>query len=145
MERLYREECDFHDAKTPDRCMRIYSDGFKCFSCGAHGDQVEFAAQMENIPMNDAVKRVAAIGGIDTGISGREAFRRVAERLREKEQKARREDALRKEYTRLCDKRRRLVRTIDAAPPLSDEWCEAKSILPGLEANIDYIFEKLAR
>ncbi len=48
--------CPFHKDKTPS--CKLYVDRFKCFGCGAHGDAVDFVAQLFGLAPLEAVKRI---------------------------------------------------------------------------------------
>lgn len=39
--------CPFHKDRHPS--MKIYKDGFKCFTCGKYGDIFVFVQEMENV------------------------------------------------------------------------------------------------
>lgn len=51
--------CPFHQDKTPS--LKLYPDGkgFYCFSCGAGGDQVKFAALYQGVSNYEAAKGLA--------------------------------------------------------------------------------------
>lgn len=44
--------CPFHKDKRPS--MKIYKDGYTCFSCGRHGDVFTFVQEMEHCSFKDA-------------------------------------------------------------------------------------------
>ena len=50
--------CPFHGEKTPS--MKLYEKNYHCFGCGAHGDVIALAANLFNIPMLEAAKRINA-------------------------------------------------------------------------------------
>ena len=78
--------CPFHADKRPS--MKVYADGYYCFSCGNGGDAIKFVARMENIPNHAAATRVAEIGGMtlsESDYRGRETVRRVAAARRSEE------------------------------------------------------------
>ena len=54
--------CIFHNDKHPS--MKLYKDHYHCFSCGAHGDVISFAAQLFSLSQYEAAKRLAAEFGI---------------------------------------------------------------------------------
>ena len=73
--------CPFHNEKTGS--FKVYSDGtYHCFGCGAHGDVIDFVAQMDNIDFNEACKR---LGG-EMSFSG---YRAANRRKRAAEDKSR--------------------------------------------------------
>lgn len=51
--RNHMASCPFHGAdKHPS--MRVYEDGFHCFTCGAHGDIFTFVMQRDNLSFKQA-------------------------------------------------------------------------------------------
>ena len=50
--------CPFHDEKTPS--LKLYEKNYHCFGCGAHGDVIALAANLFDIPMLEAAKRINA-------------------------------------------------------------------------------------
>lgn len=48
--------CPFHQDKTPS--CKIYQQRFRCFGCGAAGDQVDFVARLLGLSSLDAAKRL---------------------------------------------------------------------------------------
>lgn len=46
--------CLFHNEKTPS--LAIYEDHYYCFSCGEHGDQIDWVMKTKNLNFNDAVQ-----------------------------------------------------------------------------------------
>lgn len=48
--------CPFHDERTPS--CKLYQNRFKCFGCGAAGDQVDFVARLLGLSSLDAAKRL---------------------------------------------------------------------------------------
>ncbi|MBV9749442.1 MAG: DNA primase, partial [Acetobacteraceae bacterium] len=55
--------CPFHNEKTPS--FYVYDDGYHCFGCGAHGDAVSFAMQIQGLSFPDAVAQLAAEAGLE--------------------------------------------------------------------------------
>lgn len=56
--------CPFHGDTHPS--MKIYSDGFHCFACGAHGDVIYWVMQFDSVPFSVACERLSELYGIDT-------------------------------------------------------------------------------
>lgn len=56
--------CPFHNDRHPS--LKIYPDGkgFYCFTCGAGGDQIKFAAMVRGISNEAAARELAAAFGI---------------------------------------------------------------------------------
>lgn len=51
--------CPFHDDRNPSMFVFPESGRFKCFSCGASGDLVDFVARIENLGVGEAAKKLA--------------------------------------------------------------------------------------
>lgn len=133
--------CPFHADKRPS--MKVYADGYYCFSCGNGGDAIKFVARMENIPNHAAAMRVAEIGGMtlsESDYRGRETARRISAARRSEE---RRREALRGVYGMLCDERHKLLREVEYGVPFSDEWCAAADRLDRIEVKLDGLFDAL--
>lgn len=81
--------CPFHNDKNPS--LKIYPNGkgFYCFTCGAGGDQINFAALYRGASNYEAAKELAAAFGIPISIPVTYQDKREAE-LR---QRRRREEA----------------------------------------------------
>ena len=54
--------CPAHTDRTPS--MKLYSDHFHCFSCGAHGDVIKLTQLILGCTPIDAARRLAADFGI---------------------------------------------------------------------------------
>lgn len=54
----YTGLCPFHPDKHPS--FSIYQDGkrFKCFSCGAEGDTIDFVMRSNNLEFHEAIKLI---------------------------------------------------------------------------------------
>lgn len=48
--------CLFHTDKSPS--MHVYPTSYHCFSCGAHGDVIDFVQKVYGISFIEAVKRL---------------------------------------------------------------------------------------
>jgi CHC2-type zinc finger protein/Toprim domain-containing protein len=46
--------CPFHEDRTPS--LRIYDNGYYCFSCGAHGNQLDWLIAAEGMDRDEAVE-----------------------------------------------------------------------------------------
>ena len=53
--------CPAHDDHTPS--CHIYPDGFKCFSCGAHGDHVDWLEQVHDLSTAGAIRELERRAG----------------------------------------------------------------------------------
>ena len=54
--------CPFHADRTPS--MKLNEDYFYCFVCGASGDVIALTAQLFDLPLAEAAKKLAADFGI---------------------------------------------------------------------------------
>ena len=52
--KLYMGRCPFHEDKNPS--LAVYSDGYKCFGCGASGDVIDFIMQIRNCDFREALE-----------------------------------------------------------------------------------------
>ena len=53
--------CPVHDDHTPS--CHIYRDGFKCFSCGAHGDALDWLEAVHDLSTAEAIKELERRAG----------------------------------------------------------------------------------
>lgn len=61
----YTALCPFHPEDTPSFFIFPATNTFHCFGCGAHGDPISFIQKYEQLSFIDAVKKAAALAGID--------------------------------------------------------------------------------
>lgn len=66
--------CPFHDDHSPS--MKVYPDGFHCFSCGAHTDVIGLVARCRGISLYEAARSLV---GQDFIPSAAPAFPRCGE------------------------------------------------------------------
>lgn len=112
--------CPKHKDKTPS--MKIYKDGFRCFSCGWSGDIFDFVRFMDNLSFKEAF---LALGG--TYETDKEKRAEVQRKIRlaeiERQKKAEKEA----ELMRKRDINNRYITAlrngIACFPVYSDEWC----------------------
>lgn len=69
--------CPFHADRHPS--LKVYNDGYYCFSCGAGGDVITFVARMEHVTNAQAAAKLMAQHGISAETSP-EAHKRLVER-----------------------------------------------------------------
>lgn len=75
--RNYWGLCPFHDDRNPSMQVRPDRGHYKCFSCGAGGDVIDFVMRSEGLDFSGAVMRLAGYYGlVDEG--RREAVRPVS-------------------------------------------------------------------
>ena len=60
--------CPFHDDNNPSMSVSQSKQMYRCFSCGASGSVFHFIRDYENISFQEAVKKVAEMGGIKVDI-----------------------------------------------------------------------------
>ncbi len=60
--------CPFHSEKTPSFTVTREKQIYYCFGCGAGGDVISFVSRIENISRFQALKKVAAMVGINLEI-----------------------------------------------------------------------------
>lgn len=134
--------CPFHADEHPS--LRVYRDGYYCFSCGAGGDVINFVARKEGLRNAEAAALAAQIGGLSlpNDYRARERLRMAAQERRKRDREL---QALEQAYDRLCAVRRGLVAQMDASGPFSGPWCDAARRLPAIEGELDGLFEKLSR
>lgn len=118
--RVGQASCPFHADRHPS--MKIYKDGFHCFSCGFHGDVFDFIARMDGTDFKSAY---LASGG---EYKERGRFQSRLEKYRHEQAKKMRlkQEQQRQKKIRLNNDlidiyREKMRRT----EPLSDAWCRA--------------------
>ena len=55
--RVWKAACPFHDDEGAS--FYVHADGFHCFSCGAHGDAIDFVMRSGSAPSEEAVAILA--------------------------------------------------------------------------------------
>lgn len=58
-----KARCPFHDDHIPS--LIVTEDHYHCFGCGAHGDVIDFTAQLFDLRPYDAARKLAADFGLD--------------------------------------------------------------------------------
>jgi DNA primase len=56
--------CPFHHEKTPSFTINDQKQFYHCFGCGAHGDIITFAMEINNLPFMEAIEMLAAEAGL---------------------------------------------------------------------------------
>jgi len=126
--------CPFHNEKTAS--LKVYSDGFYCFGCGAGGDVISFVAKMEDICNAQAAVRLAS----EFGISDRPVDlpkRREMQKKRQEEKK--RLEEVRRDYDDKCAEFRALNRYLPIATGF-----ERSRVMARLE-YLEHYFETTTR
>lgn len=120
--------CPFHGEKTGS--CRVWSDHFHCYGCGKHGDVIDLAAQLWDVPFQDAVKSVAAMFGIAESCP--DIIRqKQKEAERKRTERAERRRKLQQDYDsavqafRLCETLRDTYRPRSPCEPLNPLFVDA--------------------
>ena len=118
--------CPFHGADRHPS-MKVYSDGFKCFTCGEAGDIFKFVQLIEGCDFKTAFK---ILGGEYEHSSRAERTVRNNKFLRDRKEREAREKA-EDEFKRMLAGTITLLRkVIKVCEPMSDMWCDAQHYLP---------------
>lgn len=122
--------CPFHLDCCPS--LKLNSDFYYCFGCGASGDVIDFVAQLYDLSKPDAAEKLAADFGI---ISDTYPVTKTKPRLsmRQEEEQA---------NLRLLEHRRRL-RTKLKSPPLLEQDLQLADLCRELEKT-EYMLDALA-
>jgi DNA primase len=86
--------------------MQIFPDKnyYRCFSCGAYGDQIDLVAEALNLPLSDAIQLLIRDLGLEGTISQEERDRielEQARRQQERQRKIDQQNSVKQEYRRL--------------------------------------------
>lgn len=55
---LHEGRCPFHDESTPS--FKVYPQNYHCFGCGAHGDALDFIAEIDGCSIGEAIEKLNA-------------------------------------------------------------------------------------
>ena len=132
---MHRVPCPFHNGK--DRNLAIYRNGYKCYVCGASGDQIGYVQAVTGLDFIGAVRDIdrafglglplAGEGRVDPSLLREAALRAERRRLERLEEEEREEDReLLWDLWCLCD------RTLREASPSDPRYAVAAK-------HIDYI------
>lgn len=75
--------CPFHEDNNPS--MKLYSDHFHCFACGAHGDVTDLTARLFGLSKSEAVRKLCSDFGISDSIypvAPKQCIKTITERER---------------------------------------------------------------
>ena len=92
IERGGMAHCPFHGADRHPS-MKIYPNGFKCFTCGEHGDVIDLVAKLLGLPPVDAAKELNNRYGLGLTI-GRAATPQERRKQRQAAEQRRKKQAL---------------------------------------------------
>lgn len=131
VDRAGKCRCPFHNDRTPS--MKVWTDHFHCFGCGAGGDVFEFVQRMEGCDFSEAVRK---LGGEDRpGAHRRKKERTVKDAISEK---IRESDA---QLERYRDQLSKLRATLASAEPFSEAYAFACHRLPVVEERYGQTLE----
>ena len=57
--RWIEARCPFHEEKTPSFKINTERNTFRCYGCDAHGDVIDFVAQIEGVELKEAMAQLA--------------------------------------------------------------------------------------
>lgn len=116
--------CPFHgDDRHPS--MRVYKDGYRCFTCGDYGDVIQFVMKYDGVDFKTAF---TSLGGTYAKISDKQ--RKMAEIKRQdaRRQRERKEKSDRGFKFQLSRAITTCSYVIELYEPFSDEWCDAMNM-----------------
>ena len=115
--------CPFHSDKVAS--MRVYCDGFFCFSCGAHGDIFDFIRMMDDVSFKEAFQSLGGEYRKPTFSSRMAVYQ--AQKQRAMRQKAAEREQERRSLNNMLIS---VYRTyMERSEPLSDVWCDCYNAL----------------
>lgn len=127
--------CPFHKDRKPS--MRVYADGYKCFSCNRSGDIFRFVQEIENCSFKDAF---LILGG---------EYKRQTERQKtiskikfssNKKKHQDKKDTEENLYKLIVKAYRQCQDAVDQEEPLSDAWCFGQTYLPIIQHIWDCMY-----
>lgn len=120
--------CPFH-GRDRHPSMKIYKDGFKCFTCKEYGNVIDFVMKYEEIDFKTAF---ISLGGTYAHMTEKERILTQIRRDRSKGGRCKQRDA-EDEFKLELGKVINLCRNaIDVLEPFSDEWLLLSNKLPWL-------------
>lgn len=120
--------CPFHADTRPS--LHIYSDGYKCFVCGAYGDAIDLVEGVKGCTRREAADIVQRLnGGAADDIGVIQARRTAAKRL----------DADIMRLAELDDEIDRLRNLQRESVPYSPRWCETCAAIDRIMREHDSI------
>lgn len=129
--------CAFHDDTKPS--MQVYDDGYHCFSCGAHGDVIDLAAQIYGVDSREAIRIAAELAGI-AAVSD---IKDYADRARKSRMKATQRnttiEALKRSYDKLLAEFVRLERNKTEYAPRSPNDTDLHPLFREALTRLDYV------
>lgn len=101
--------CPFHQDKHPS--MKVFDgyltkDGYRCYSCGAHGDIIHFVRRYEGLDFEAAVRRIAGMFNVPISGGGKlsdQDRKKIADRKAKLERERKRKQANQRAMMRLAE------------------------------------------
>lgn len=59
----FKALCPFHADKNPSFFINARANRYRCYSCGANGDAIQFLMDIDDIPFKDAIYQLAELYG----------------------------------------------------------------------------------
>lgn len=132
--------CPFHTDKHPS--MKVFSDGYKCFSCGKNGDVFNFVMEMERCDFKTAYLSLGGEYEEHKSKLSHDMIKAKFERNRlQKEREIKAENDFK---SMLLKSIRKCEENIQKREVFSDAWCESNNILQWLWSvwELKYIREE---
>lgn len=122
-------KCPFHNEKTAS--MKVFSNNFHCFGCGADGDVVDFVSMYYNIATFEAIRKLDKEYNLNlvkedyTPEEWQEYAQRAKERERRLKERAERKAAAEKELAEVQNRRqvfdKAIKRSMDILTDMRDK------------------------
>jgi len=121
--------CPIHKEKHAS--MKVFSDGYNCFACGANGDIFSFVQAMEDCSFKEAF---LILGGTYEKDENKKHQKLMQAKFKRQRQRQIRQQSLDHDFKTVLSKGIRWCRkSIRDNEPMSDKWCKAQKYLPWLE------------
>jgi DNA primase len=99
--------------------MQVYEDSYHCFSCGAHGDVIDLAAQLYGVDSREAIRITAELAGISEVSDTKEYANRARIARQKARERTNRIEKLKTVYYKLIAEYRRLEMNRERYAPRS--------------------------
>jgi DNA primase len=61
-----RGACLICGTSDQSQAFSVRGDRWRCFACQAHGDVIDLVQALDSVPVGEAIRRCAALGGVDS-------------------------------------------------------------------------------
>lgn len=99
--RMY--SCPFHTDNSPS--AKCYKDSFHCFSCGKHGDLIEFVKSYYNLNFQQAMDKINEDFGLGLTTTGHYDKSKIIEMEKQRQLEIEKEENKRKLFKRACKRK----------------------------------------